>query len=198
MSSQVTRVFIARVNTLACKCDGEPNHALFVNCATSLPQPNRSVRGGARPPPCAADDDPLVMLARPVARRIGRTVAAGGSMQRSSARKIQLDNSFRRSSLRPAGRPQISRSAGATRVPSLVHKGGSRLNSCAPTDFRLPSCRRAGFDVGRGADPHRSCGRLADIPDANLPEIVRPSAFAMGTARGSNVRWTAQISAAAR
>jgi len=135
LSSQVTSVFIARLNTLACKCDGEPNHALFVNCATSLPQPNRSVRGAARPPPCAADDDPLGMLARPVARRIGRTVAAGGSMQRSNARKVQLNNSFRRSSLRPAGRPQISRSAGATRVPSLVHKGGSRLNSCAPTDL---------------------------------------------------------------
>jgi len=43
--------------------------------------------------------------------------AAGGSMQRSNARKVQLDNSFRRSSLRPAGRPQISRSASATRVP---------------------------------------------------------------------------------
>ena len=76
---QVTCAFFARVSGSARRYDREPNHALFVNCATHLPWPNCSARSAARPSPCAKDDVQVGVLARPVARGPRRKVSTGSS-----------------------------------------------------------------------------------------------------------------------
>jgi hypothetical protein len=133
-----------------------------------LPQPNRSVRGAARPSHCVADDVSVAVLARPAGRQLGCTVLAGSPLRRRDTLNFQLDNIFQwfRAG-RCDGRRSAVRSACNARLTKLKRRCCSLIR-LSFNRFRSYGWQIATVRDGRCAAPDRNCGRLADKPHSRF------------------------------